>query len=534
MLGSLPASSYDTPWFIEAFTGETYTAGYVKKRTDALATGLQQRLDLSVLVRKEEFSVRPFTLGPVIAIVSPNDIDFASCVWASHRIGCTVAPCSASSTVDELIHQFRLSRTTAIFAHPSTLDRVLEAAHSLGIPHSKVVVLARGTLKDLGPGVSLYTIDDLIGIGNEAMARGIQIVPPRPIPSGRSVALLCFSSGTTGSPKAVIVPHSAVIANILQVTASAIPGANSPPGDKALGVLPSSHLFGLLTLLLVCPYLGIASVLFSSMPPFERFLDIIESLRVNHLFLAPPLVNAFLKHPAAAGRHFDYFKTCIVAAARWMLIESGPSFLLSQGFGMTETVLCTSLLEGAEPCSGSIGRFLPGIEYKVVDSNNNPVSGGSRGELLIRGPQLCCGYLDNEAANASTFDSDGFVRTGDEVEIRPNGDIFVVDRLKNIIKHKGFQVSPAELEGHLLLHHFVEDVGVVGKPDDRAGETPVAFVVLTKAGNEAAERNAASVKEQIMWHVRASKSQYKWLGDVYFIASIPKLPSGKILMRELK
>jgi 4-coumarate--CoA ligase len=149
---------------------------------------------------------------------------------------------------------------------------------------------------------------------------------------------------SAGSPKAVIVPHSAVIANILQVTASAIPRANSFPGDKALGVLPCSHLFGLLTLLLVCPYLGISSVLFSSMPPFERFLDIIESLKVNHLFLAPPLVNAFLKHPAATGRHFDYFKTCIVAAApldadRESAFRKlgGPSFLLSQGFGMTET-----------------------------------------------------------------------------------------------------------------------------------------------------------------------------------------------------
>ncbi|KAF9516671.1 hypothetical protein BS47DRAFT_622830 [Hydnum rufescens UP504] len=260
MLGALTPSACDTPWFIDAFTGETFTAGYVKKRTDALATGLQERLDLSVPVQKEQPStpVRPFSLGPVIAIVSPNDIDFASCVWASHRIGCTVAPCNASSTVDELIHQFRLSRTTAIFAHPSTLDRVLEAAHSLSIPSSKIVVLARGTLEDLGllnklPGAPLCTIDDLIGIGNEAMTRGVQIVPPCPTSPGRSVAFLCFSSGTTGSPKAVIVPHSAVIANILQVTASAIPRVNSSPGDKALGVIPVSHMFGLLTLIHVCP-----------------------------------------------------------------------------------------------------------------------------------------------------------------------------------------------------------------------------------------------------------------------------------------
>ena len=147
-----------------------------------------------------------------------------------------------------------------------------------------------------------------------------------------------------GSPKAVIVPHSAVIANILQVTASAIPRANFSSGDKALGIIPISHMFGLLTVVHVCPYLGISSVLFSSMPPFERFLDIIDSLKVNHLYLAPPLVSAFLKHPAAKGRHFDYFKSCVVAAAPLDANREsefrrlgGPSFLLSQGFGMTET-----------------------------------------------------------------------------------------------------------------------------------------------------------------------------------------------------
>jgi len=145
-------------------------------------------------------------------------------------------------------------------------------------------------------------------------------------------------------PKAVVIPHSAVIANILQMSATAFPQTRVSPGDKALGVIPLSHMYGLLTLLHLCPHLGISSVLFEAMPPFDRFLNILEAQRINHLFLAPPLVNAFLKHSAVQGRNLGFLKSCLVAAAPLDADREdafrklcGPNFLLQQGFGMTET-----------------------------------------------------------------------------------------------------------------------------------------------------------------------------------------------------
>ena len=278
-----------------------------------------------------------------------------------------------------------------------------------------------------------------------------------------------------------MISHRAVIASIITVAASASPRQYSAPGDKALAVIPTSHIYGLITLVHLCPYLGITSTLFQSLPPFEKFLNIMETLKVNHLFLAPPLINAFLKHPAAQGRDFSYFKSCIAAAAPLDSVREdafkalvGPNFVLGQAYGMTETstyfffiqeediCLCpfnyllthpvrppsaglvTGLPVGSDPVSGSVGRLLPLAEGRVTDSKGNVLGIGQRGELRVRGPQLCSGYLDNDKATEELFDSEGYVYSGDEVEIRGDGDIFVLDRLKQMIKSKvGCPFPPA-------------------------------------------------------------------------------------------
>jgi 4-coumarate--CoA ligase len=262
------------------------------------------------------------------------------------------------------------------------------------------------------------------------------------------------SNCNTGLPKAVLIPHRAVIANVLQVLNSAIPCTHMQQGDRALGVVPFSHMYGLLMLVHVCPLLGIATMVYLTLPrPFHAFLDSLNTHRVNHLFLAPPLVQAFVKHPSHNKQHtFTHFKTALVAAAPLdSLTEDAfrhmcpDDFLLSQVFGMTETAgIITAIAEGRHPRSGTVGEMILGTEGKIVTedgtvvyfSREAPPSIPVRGELRARGPELCMGYLDNEEATAAAFDSEGFIRTGDIVEVAEDGYITVVDRAKHIIKSK--------------------------------------------------------------------------------------------------
>ncbi|KAK7465830.1 hypothetical protein VKT23_005801 [Stygiomarasmius scandens] len=205
---------------------------------------------------------------------------------------------------------------------------------------------------------------------------------------------------------------------------------------------------------------------------------------------------------------------------------------------MTETATSLSMFPPDQKIGtiGSAGKLLPGITARVIKEDGSFASEGEQGELVVSGPSMALGYLNNEAASKETFTS-GWVRTGDEVIIKDQ-EVFVVDRLKEIIKVRGFQVAPAELEGHLLLHPAVADVCVVGVPDDYSGEVPMAFVVLDSKLKQAVEsdyKQRERIKEAIMKHVSDSKVQYKWLaGGVEFVQIIPKNPSGKILRRVLR
>lgn len=260
------------------------------------------------------------------------------------------------------------------------------------------------------------------------------------------VRFQCHCRFSAGLPKAVVLSHQAVIANVLQVQASAIPGSRAVPGDKALGVVPFSHMYGLLHLVHLCPYLNIATIVFASMPSFDKFLDQVQSWQINHLFLAPPLVHAFLKHPASKGRSFPHFKSGMVAAAplsaeseEAFRLMCGPEFLFSQVFGMTETAgLSTALPPECAPRPGSVGCAISHTDIKIVLPDGTPLQDGAvgRGEMYIRGPQLCRGYLNNESATTDAFDYEGYLRTGDEVELSSEGFITVMDRLKHIIKCK--------------------------------------------------------------------------------------------------
>ncbi|KAG5720307.1 4-coumarate--CoA ligase-like 7 [Termitomyces sp. T112] len=307
-----------------------------------------------------------------------------------------------------------------------------------------------------------------------------------------------------------------------------------------------SNVIDIYGLVLNLHFLLFAGMSIVVVPKFSlgSFLNSIIRYRITHLFIVPPQAVLLCKHPSVRGLDFRHVKYCMSGAAPLsgellqMLCEVFPNAAIGQGYGLTETCATITMLPTTQKIGtvGSSGQLIPGMRAKVVKEDGSLAREGEQGELVVTGPSMALQYMNNKAATKETF-VDGWVRTGDEVVIR-NGDLFVVDRLKEIIKVRGFQVAPAELEGHLLTHSDVADACVVSVLDDYNGELPFAYVVLSDiaarriAGNAKA---AVETKATIAKYVADAKVHYKHLkGGVEFIDAIPKNPSGKILRRVLR
>jgi acyl-CoA synthetase (AMP-forming)/AMP-acid ligase II len=271
-----------------------------------------------------------------------------------------------------------------------------------------------------------------------------------------------------------------------------------------------------------------------TMPRFdlEQFLSIHQEYGVTRSFVAPPIVVAMAKHPLVDSYDMSKLEQVFSGAAPLsaeLALEAGKRLgcEVVQGYGMTEMSPVSHLTPVGQFKPGSVGVTAPNTEMRIVD----PLSGedlglDADGEIWVRGPQVMLGYLNNAQATASTLDADGWLHTGDIGHVDEDGHVFVVDRLKELIKYKGFQVPPAELEAVLLTHPDVADAAVVGLPDEEAGEIPVAYVVR-RAGSEA-------TAEQIMEFVAGQVAHYKQVRRLEFIDAVPKSASGKILRRELR
>jgi 4-coumarate--CoA ligase len=271
-----------------------------------------------------------------------------------------------------------------------------------------------------------------------------------------------------------------------------------------------------------------------TMPRFdlELFLQLHQDHGITRSFVAPPMVVALAKHPIIDN--FDLSKLELVFSGAAPLsaelaIEAGARIdcEVVQGYGMTELSPDSHLTPRGGFKAGSVGVTAPNTELLIVDpAKGEPLGVGLDGEIWVRGPQVMMGYLNNPAATANTIDDDGWLHTGDIGHVDDEGHLFVVDRLKELIKYKGFQVPPAELEALLLTHPAIADAAVIGVPDDEAGEVPVGFVAL-KPGQEATEADIiAFVAERV--------ATYKQIRKVNFVESIPKSASGKILRRVLR
>ncbi|CCM00619.1 uncharacterized protein FIBRA_02655 [Fibroporia radiculosa] len=519
-------------WLIEDATGRKIALDEIRNRVFGLANSLRFRWKL-----EEE---------DVVCIFSPNHVDYPVAIWALHRLGAIVTTSNPSFTANELEYQLSITKARAIITHPFSLSVALEAAHKVGIS-SEFIVLFDDT--SVTGARQFPNLSDLV-------IEGLRMSPTfieRRLRRGEGktkLAFLSLSSGTTGRPKAVCIPHHSPIANVIQMAHRANsqpqPLASRPyrPGDIGMALLPFYHIYGLVVVMHFAIFYGMTLVV---IPKFN-FVDMLKSIerhRINYIPVVPPIVVLLCKHPAVKQYDLSSLRAMKSGAAPLtaeiikQLSETLPAMSIGQSYGMTET--CTTVtfpqVEQKIGTPGSAGRLLPGVVARVIDPDGKLLGYGQPGQLVVKSPGNALHYLNNEQATSETF-VDGWVYTGDEVIINEQAEVFVVDRIKELMKVKGYQVAPAELEGHLLDHPDVSDVCVVGIPDEYSGEAPLAFVVPTASAIERMKSEPSEggrIKAALMKHVADVKVNYKHLaGGVEFVETIPKNPSGKLLRRFLR
>ena len=456
---------------------------------------------------------RGFQPGEVLMILAPNIPEYAIVLHGTLVCGGTVTTVNPTYTARELRHQIEDSGATWLFTIPLFLPLAREAmAGGGGI--GRIIVLGE-----------TEGAEDIIDAF--AMVAGDAYPGHAPVDVAGHTAVLPYSSGTTGNPKGVMLTHHNLVSNLVQ--GSSVVAAE--PDDVVIAVLPYFHLYGLQILINFNLRLGATTV---SLPRFdlEQFLQVMQDHAITRAYLVPPIVLALAKHPLVDQYDLSKLKTIVSGAAPLSeeLANEATDRLgaeVLQGYGMTETSPATHVaLEGsAKP--GSVGGLVPSSECRIVDTaTGEDVAQGDSGEIWVRGPHIMKGYLNNPRATAETIDGDGWLHTGDIGYMDADGDFYIVDRLKELIKYKAFQVPPAELEGLLLSHPAVADAAVIPVPDDEAGEIPKAFVVL-KPG---AEATAGEIQDFIAGQV----ASYKQIRQLEFIDAIPKAISGKILRRVLR
>ncbi|KAF4974702.1 hypothetical protein FZEAL_8426 [Fusarium zealandicum] len=521
--------------FTCGLTDKTYSTAEVIEREELLARALAKRLGYDIREGTE--------WDRVVGLYSLNTIDYIPMTHAVHRLSGIVTPASAAYSAPELEHQLRSSGANALFTCIPLLESALAAAEGAGIPKERIFILP---VPGFDKKVPFKTIDDLIAEGKDAP----KLKPLNWIQGqgARQVAYLCYSSGTSGLPKAVQITHRNVIANIMMSTLQDIPGRKAVGVDSQvqLGLVPLSHIYGLVPVCHYGIYNGDETII---LPRFElsSFLAAVQKFKIQQMALVPPILIQMLSSREECAKYDLSSVRFIFSGAAPLgketmedILQLYPSWRICQGYGLTETSPVVTSTSELDIDPGSSGTLLPGLKAKVIDIDGNEVTEYNKpGELLVQGPTVVLGYFNNAKATAETFvhHHDGrWMKTGDEVIVRKsakgNEHFVIVDRIKELIKVKGHQVAPAELEAHLLSNPLVSDCAVIQVPDHRAGEVPKAFVVKS---SDAKGKSDDEVTQSINKHVEEHKARHKWLkGGIEFIDDIPKSPSGKILRRLLR
>jgi acyl-CoA synthetase (AMP-forming)/AMP-acid ligase II len=486
------------PALVDGTSGAAISFAELKAMTERIAAALAER---------------GIAKGDVVGIFAPNTPYYAAVFHGILRANAIVTSANSLYSPGELAHQLRDSGAKMLFTVSPFLDRAAAAVEQAGLPADAIVVLdgaeGRTSLRDL---------------------LGTTATPPALEVGAGDTAVLPYSSGTTGLAKGVILTHRNLVANLAQLEPVFKVNAES----KILAVLPFFHIYGM-TVMMNNGIHNRSTVV--TMPKFDlpEFLRIIAEHRINYVYIAPPVAVALAKHPIVD----QYDLSCIdviFSGAAPLDAELGNAVAkrlgcrVLQGYGMTELSPVSHAMreDDADGDLDSVGVALPNIECKLVDpETGEEVGPGGRGELWVKGPNVMAGYLNNAEATAATLDDEGYLHTGDVAEVTPDGVFFIVDRVKELIKYKGYQVPPAELEALLLTHEGIADAAVIGVKDDEGEEVPKAFVVRQASAPELSE-------DEVMAFVADRIAPHKKVRVVEFIDEIPKSASGKILRKDLR
>jgi len=482
----------DKPALIDGGSGRTLTYAGLAGAIRSLAGGL---------------AAKGFGRGDVLALMSPNIPEYAVIFHGVAMAGGTITTINPTYTAQEVHKQLVDSAASILVTIPMFLEVATEGAKDTSVTEIYVLGEAEGAL----PVTALF---------------GAPLAAQVPVEAD-TVVVLPYSSGTTGISKGVMLTHHNLIANVAQV----LSGADISENESFIAVLPFFHIYGMQVLMNTGLRAGVTII---TMPRFdlEEFLRLHQEHGITRSFVAPPIVVALAKHPMVDSYDLSALKQVFSGAAPLsaeLSLECGARLGCDvvQGYGMTELSPVSHLTPPGNYKPGSCGVTAPNTLTMVVDPVTQKELGVDEdGEICIKGPQVMVGYLGNQAATDAIFDREGWLHTGDIGHVDADGHMFIVDRLKELIKYNGFQVPPAELEALLLTHPAIADAAVVGLPDESAGEIPVAHVVL-RPGAEA-------TPEEIMAFVAGQVAHYKQIRQVVITDTIPKSASGKILRRLLK
>jgi acyl-CoA synthetase (AMP-forming)/AMP-acid ligase II len=484
--------SAERPALIDGANGLTVSFAKLASRMERLAAGLADR------------GLRP---GDVLALWAPNLPQWAGVALGAMAAGGTVTGVNPAYTEREATRQLADSGASILVTVPPLLAAARSAAAAAGVRE----VLVLGEAAGATPVAAL--------LDGDAPSPDVAVGPG-------AVALLPYSSGTTGLPKGVMLTHANLVTMLRQLNR----GLGVTRRDTLLAVPPFFHVMGFMATLAL-PLASGATVV--TVPRFDlgRFLALVQRHRVTVLVVPPPVMAALAGHPMVDAHDLSSVELIVSGGAplgadlQRAVAARVPGAAVGQGWGMTETAIGATMPErrsGTAP--GSVGRVMPNTELRVVDPRTGrDLGAGEPGELWVRGPQVMAGYLNNPAATAEMLDADGWLRTGDLGRVDDDGNVFIVDRLKELIKVSAHQVAPAELEALLLGHPAVADAAVIPRPDAAHGEVPVAVVVPRGEVDG----------EQLMAWVAARVAPHKRLRAVRFAEAVPRTPSGKLLRRVL-